>query len=125
MALKTVPSLLSLFAILLAITTETAIAGRNVPNHDSKKEEVKHPDWLFDHHDGSFLIPGIGRVMVPPAFGGGSSPHTPYTGNIGGGSGAGARHTYVPGADDTFVPNPGFEVPIPGSGRGAPNSARP
>ncbi|MCI97636.1 putative cell wall protein, partial [Trifolium medium] len=59
----------------------------------------------------------------PPNFG--LTPNNPYTGGIGGGSGAGAGsgsgsgstgHSYVPGGDDTFVPNPGFEVPIPGSG---------
>lgn len=98
--------------ILVAIATETAVAGRSVP----EKDEVKQPEWLF-HHDGSFLIPGIGRVLVPPAFGG-FSPNTPYTGNAGGGS-------YVPGGDDTFVPNPGFEVPNPANGGAAPAPSRP
>ncbi|MCI69566.1 putative cell wall protein, partial [Trifolium medium] len=64
-----------------------------------------------------FHYPGIGHLGFPPNFG--LNPNNPYTGGIGGGSGAGSGstgHSYVPGGDDTFVPNPGFEVPIPGSG---------
>lgn len=47
----------------------------------------------------------------------GSTPQNPYNG--GGGQGAGSAPAgggYVPGGDDTFIPNPGVEVPIPGSG---------
>ncbi|KAM5580935.1 putative cell wall protein [Rosa sericea] len=105
--------LLSIFVILLAITGQ-AVAGRDVPKN-TNKDEKKEPEFLFGH-DGSFLIPGIGRVLKPHKF----FPYTsPYTAPITGGStGTGASappgRNYVPGGDDTFVPNPGFEVPNPG-----------
>ncbi|XP_039054620.1 putative cell wall protein [Hibiscus syriacus] len=51
----------------------------------------------------------IGRVMVPPVL----EPQNPFCGSIGDSSGGSG---YIPGGDDTFVPNPGFEVPIPGNG---------
>ncbi|OAY34093.1 hypothetical protein MANES_13G149300v8 [Manihot esculenta] len=114
-------TLLVLFAI-----SRQALAGRRVPMksnqspQDSKDVNLKQSDFLFKYHhpradDHSFLIPGIGRVLAPPAF---SVPsHSPYTGTGGSGPGTGG---YVPGGDDTFipnpfVPNPGYEVPNPGS----------
>ncbi|KAF7805910.1 putative cell wall protein [Senna tora] len=77
-------------------------------------------------------IPGVGPVGLPPQnpfTGGGGSTG----GSGGGGSGAAGSpptgRSYVPGGDDTFVPNPGFEVPNPGSGGGGgagiPAPARP
>ncbi|KAF3443870.1 hypothetical protein FNV43_RR13560 [Rhamnella rubrinervis] len=129
MALKTLSSLLPLlfvFLVTFAIEGEAAAGGWTVPEEPAKKDDVKHPEWLI-HHDGSFLIPGIGRVLVPPAFG--FSPYSPSIGSSGSGgstgSGGGANHNHVPGGDDTFVPNPGVEVPNPGSGGGAPGPARP
>nr|POE83176.1 hypothetical protein CFP56_73045 [Quercus suber] len=49
--------------ILLAIAGQ-AIAGRHVS--DSKNVDIKQPDWLIS--DGSVLIPGIGRVTLPPFY---------------------------------------------------------
>ncbi|XP_022764046.1 putative cell wall protein [Durio zibethinus] len=96
--------------ILLAIAGQ-ATATRDIPSNPKNDDQMKQPEWLIEH-DRSVLIPGIGRVMLPPVL----KPHNPYTGgNIGstiGGTG------YIPGGDDTFVPNPGFEVPIPGHGAG-------
>jgi hypothetical protein len=112
------PRAYSFFAFLLIfnivlVTKWQAVAGRSIANDDKKE-----PEFLFkhDHHGKKFHYPGIGHFGFPPNFG-----LTP--GGIGGGSGAGSGsgstgHSYVPGGDDTFVPNPGFEVPIPGGGNG-------
>lgn len=64
----------------------------------------------------------------PPKFG--LTPNNPFTGGTGGtgtgsGSGSPPGRSYVPGGDDTFVPNPGFEVPIPGSGGRVPPALHP
>uniref|UniRef100_A0A5B7AL18 Cell wall protein n=1 Tax=Davidia involucrata TaxID=16924 RepID=A0A5B7AL18_DAVIN len=129
-----------IFNILLAIAGHAVVAGRDIPT-DSKNTDKKQPEWFIEH-DGSVLIPGFGRVMIPKVHKGSSfNPFTynPVTGTSGGGTGSGSigggggsigsgdggSPNYVPGGDDTFVPNPGFEVPIPGSGGGVPAAARP
>ncbi|GMI74808.1 hypothetical protein HRI_001150100 [Hibiscus trionum] len=107
-----------LVGIVLAIAIAMqAVAARNIQKtlKDGGNLE-KHPEWLGGH-DGSVLIPGLGRVMMPPVF----DPQNPFWGGIGdsnGGSG------YIPGGDDTFVPNPGFEVPIPGNGAASAAAAK-
>lgn len=123
---KALLALLLVFSILLA-TTDHTIAGRETPKH-SENADKKQPQFLVDT-DGSFLVPGIGRFMFPKK-GHGFNPFTynPVTGTSGGsagggfggsssGTGGGASHSYVPGGDDTLVPNPGVEVP---SGGGTP-----
>ncbi|XP_047336139.1 putative cell wall protein [Impatiens glandulifera] len=100
-----------------------AQAGRETP----KKVDAKlNPDSFIDG-DGSYLVPGVGRFMLPRP---GQDPfnYNPITGNSGGGLGgtgfgdnsAGASHQYIPGGDDTVVNNPGFEIPIPGVAGGIP-----
>ncbi|KAJ0111289.1 hypothetical protein Patl1_02203 [Pistacia atlantica] len=77
---------------------------------------MKQPEW-FLKSDHSVVIPGIGRILVPPAFTG----HTigGVTGSSGSGTGTGTgTGSHIPGGDDTFVPNPGYEVPTPGTGNG-------
>ncbi|XP_059660975.1 putative cell wall protein [Cornus florida] len=124
---------LLIFNVLLAITVQ----ARDIPTNSKTTDKKLQPD-LFIDHDGSVLIPGIGRVMIPPKFHRGYNPFTynPVTGSSGGsgigsigggsiGSGGGSTGSYVPGGDDTFVPNPGFEVPIPGSGGNVPASESP
>uniref|UniRef100_A0A5B7ALA5 Cell wall protein n=2 Tax=Davidia involucrata TaxID=16924 RepID=A0A5B7ALA5_DAVIN len=131
---------LFIFNILLAIAGH-AVAGRDIPIN-SENTDKKQPE-SFIGHDGTVLIPGFGRVIVPKfgKFGKGSSfnpfTYNPITGTSGGtgigstggggniGSGGGTSRNYVPGGDDTFVPNPGVEVPIPGSGGNVPAAARP
>ncbi|KAF7140644.1 hypothetical protein RHSIM_Rhsim06G0148700 [Rhododendron simsii] len=124
---KTLLALLLVFSILLASTDHT-IAGRNTLEH-SNNADKKQPQFLVDK-DGSFLVPGIGRFMLPKK-GHGFNPFTynPITGTSGGSagrghssSGAGAGHSYVPGGDDTLVPNPGVEVPTGGGSPSTPAS---
>ncbi|CAJ1956536.1 unnamed protein product [Sphenostylis stenocarpa] len=68
-------------------------------------------------------VSGGGSGVEPaPVSGGGSGVEpSPVSG---GGSGVEPAPVsgggYVPGGDDTFVPNPGFEVPSPRSGAGVP-----
>ncbi|CAK9157627.1 unnamed protein product [Ilex paraguariensis] len=120
--------------VLLSLSGH-ALAGRDIPMNDSKNTDKKQPESFFD---GSVLIPGFGRVMVPRI----GSPFNPFTYNpvtgTNGGTGATipgfgsipstggtSSGSYVPGGDDTFVPNPGFEVPTPGSGSSIPAPSGP
>ncbi|XP_020599612.1 putative cell wall protein [Phalaenopsis equestris] len=59
--------------------------------------------------EGSVLIPGIGRYMP------GSHRPKPSISGLDNSGPAAAHARYIPGNDDTFVPNPGYEVPNPGS----------
>lgn len=111
---------------ILLVTTFQAVAKRNIIPKNSNTNDKKEPQWFF-HFDG---LPGLGRAGSPPLFG---TPQNPPTGGGGagseqGGAGAGAGPaggSYVPGGDDTFVPNPGFEVPSPGGSAGVPAPAQP
>ncbi|KAK7335505.1 hypothetical protein VNO80_27390 [Phaseolus coccineus] len=58
---------------------------------------------------------GGNGLESPPVSGGGNGLESPPV------SGGG----YVPGGDDTFVPNPGFVVPSPRSGGGVPVPVNP
>ncbi|XP_045799510.1 putative cell wall protein [Trifolium pratense] len=108
----------SIFIALILINNmllNTTCQARNIIPKNSNTNDKKEPQWFF-HFDG---IPGFGR-MLPPWFG--YTPQTPPNGS-GAESGPGlapAGGSYVPGGDDTFVPNPGVEVPNPGSGGAVP-----
>ncbi|KAK8537208.1 hypothetical protein V6N13_042153 [Hibiscus sabdariffa] len=103
--------------ILLAISGQ-AVAARDMPKND---DQMMHPEFL--KHDRSVLIPGLGRVLLPPVL----KHHHAHTVISGGHIGFGGGHSgsttggssQIPGGDDTFVPNPGFEVPIPGGSSAA------
>jgi len=128
---QTAYSFFALFLIfnILLVTTQQAVAGRSIAKN-SDNDDKKEPQFLFKHDHGKLHYPGIGHLGFPPHFG--LAPNNPFIGGTGGsgsgsgsgsssGSGAGSGssgHNYVPGGDDTFVPNPGFEVPNPGSGGG-------
>ncbi|PKI52963.1 putative cell wall protein [Punica granatum] len=139
---------LSLFTLLLAFAAvlKQAATARDIPAGLNKNDKKK-PDCLLDP-DGNLLIPGIGRVMVPPqsrlplphlghggltvpVAGRGGSVSTPTGGSplsggsppVGGSPPAGG--SYIPGGDDTFVPNPGVEVPNPNRGARTPAPNRP
>ncbi|GFP78806.1 hypothetical protein PHJA_000024100 [Phtheirospermum japonicum] len=101
---------------VVSLTLQT-VAGRNVPT-----DAELQPEWLG--HDRSFLIPGIGRVIVPKKGSHVKSFHyNPITGapsghGVGGSTGGASGRNYVPGGDDTYLPNPGVEVPSPVGGGG-------
>ncbi|XP_015936181.1 putative cell wall protein [Arachis duranensis] len=103
-------------SILLSIASQAVAARNSIPNNSSKNDK-KEPQFMF-RSDGVY-IPGIGRVGLP-----GFQPQNPFLGGSGGGS-APAGGSYVPGGDDTLVPNPGFEVPTPGSGGAVPTPVFP
>ncbi|KAL5132221.1 putative cell wall protein [Glycine soja] len=107
---------LLLIATILLATTWQAVARRHIIPKHSNKGDKKEPQFLFPP-EGNFHFPGFGGVGLPPFFG--FTPQSPNTGGSGLGSGPLGRG-YVPGGDDTFVPNPGFEFPNPGSGGGVP-----
>ncbi|KAK8265148.1 hypothetical protein V6Z11_D12G159000 [Gossypium hirsutum] len=92
---------------ILFVIAGQAIAARDISKND---DQMKQPEFL--KHDRSVLIPGLGRVLLPPVF----KHHNPHTIGTGTHTGSSGRHVVM--SDDTFVPNPGFEVPIP-AGRGA------
>ncbi|GMJ06432.1 hypothetical protein HRI_004312400 [Hibiscus trionum] len=101
----------SLFVgLLFAVGILLAVSGQAI-DMSKNDDQMKHPEFL--KHDRSFLIPGLGRVLLPPVF----KHHHPHSTSHSGGTSTGGNNQ-IPGGDDTFVPNPGFEVPIPG-GRGA------
>ncbi|BAT92264.1 hypothetical protein LR48_Vigan05g151000 [Vigna angularis] len=125
-----------LITTILLATTWQAVARRHTKLKNSYKGDKKEPQFLFPS-DG--YIPGFGRLGFPPFFG-----FTPQNPNIGGGGGGGEVEPapvsgggnglqvppvsgggYVPGGDDTFVPNPGFEVPSPRKGAGVPVPVNP
>ncbi|XP_076883473.1 uncharacterized protein LOC143532262 isoform X2 [Bidens hawaiensis] len=118
-----VMALIFVFNFLISLT----MASRNIPNTNVKKpdDDVKHPENFF-YHDRGYLIPGLGRGIKPKSKEG-FNPFTynPITGsntgfprvsipNLGGFGGG----SYLPGGDDTLVPNPGVEVPNPAGGSG-------
>ncbi|KAL3509424.1 hypothetical protein ACH5RR_028825 [Cinchona calisaya] len=123
--LPSIATFLLIFNILL-ISSGLAISGRKIPTQNPNHLDKKQPQ-SFIGNDGSVLVPGFGRYMFPKK-GSYFDPFTynPVTGTSGGngfnspgsggdtGSSAGG-HSYVPGGDDTNVPNPGFEVPVGGS----------
>ncbi|KAL7142180.1 hypothetical protein ABFS83_08G106700 [Erythranthe nasuta] len=109
-------------SIYLAVHHAT-VEARNIPANAKVQ-----PEW-FGHFDRSVLIPGIGRVMLPPKGSHFKSfNYNPITGSPNGngvsipgvGGGTGSPRSYVPGGDDTLLPNPGVEVPNPSGGSRVP-----
>ncbi|KAI4982071.1 putative cell wall protein [Hordeum vulgare subsp. vulgare] len=91
--------------LILAVLVAAACSGsaaRDVPRA-SKEGAVKRPETF---QEGTVLIPGIGRYEL-------GSHHMPDIGGLDHSIPAAASGQFIPGADDTWVPNPGFEVPNP------------
>ncbi|XP_057506592.1 putative cell wall protein [Actinidia eriantha] len=138
---KSVLAFLLILNILLAIAGPT-LAGRETPK-SSEETDTKQPQSFigrdpsvlipgFGRYMHTKKCKGFNPFNYNPitgtnggtggigSTGGGSSGSggagtSGGAGGIGGssGSGGGAPHNYVPGGDDTFVPNPGVEVPNP------------
>lgn len=85
--------LVLLFLGLFAVA-RLGLAGRGTPAFADKK-------------DSELVTGGTGRYSV-------GTQATPATGGGSGDSGlAATKFQFFPGNDDTFVPNPGFEIPNP------------
>ncbi|KAJ1291472.1 hypothetical protein BS78_02G317900 [Paspalum vaginatum] len=104
----------ALLVLLVALAAAAACsATRPVPAHHNqqqqqhaaaaKEADVKHPDTF---QEGTVLIPGLGRIQI-------GSNYVPDLGGLDHSIPAAVNGQYLPGADDTWVPNPGFEVPNP------------
>ncbi|CAN6205769.1 unnamed protein product [Urochloa humidicola] len=102
-------------ALLLALLVSAAClahpgsATRPVPaqpqqaTSEAEQQDVKRPETV---QEGTVLIPGIGRYEI-------GSHYIPDIGGLDHSIPAAANGQYLPGADDTWVPNPGFEIPNP------------
>lgn len=89
-----------LFFLGLLALCQVALAARGTPASADKKET----ETIFGQ-EGPVVIPGIGGFSL--GVGGRDMPGSDH-------SVPAARHgQYLPGADDTFVPNPGLEIPNP------------
>ncbi|KAK4368542.1 hypothetical protein RND71_012334 [Anisodus tanguticus] len=119
--MSNIVSFLFILGIFLSFSC-CALAGRDMPNTNPKISDKKLQPDSFIPYDGTVLIPGFGRVVVPPK-GSYVNPFTynPITGtNTGSGliipnPGSGSGPGNIPGGDDTLVPNPGVEVPTGGT----------
>ncbi|THU66078.1 hypothetical protein C4D60_Mb05t10400 [Musa balbisiana] len=92
--------LVILFLGLLSFAQVT-LAGRSVPANSDKKETTECVG-----QEGTVVIPGVGRYKI-------GSHEMPAFRGLDHSGPAAANGQYLPGNDDTFVPNPGFEVPNP------------
>lgn len=109
------------FFLLVSSLALEAAAARDLPSGS-----MMQPQMSFDS---SVWVPGLGRFMLPKK-GTKSLDYNPITGSPGGNGvsipgfeGSGGSRSSIPGGDDTFVPNPGMEVPNPsGGGLPAPSS---
>ncbi|KAE8664065.1 hypothetical protein F3Y22_tig00112857pilonHSYRG00225 [Hibiscus syriacus] len=86
------------------------MAARDIPTND---DQMKHPEFLNTTEACSFLALGeccchlFSNITI----------HTPQAVAVSGSPSGG--NSQIPGGDETFVPNPGFEAPIPGGHGGA------
>lgn len=95
------PSLAIAFCCLVLLSLTYATVGAHpVPENSDKKL-----DKDFTQSD-TVRIPGLGRYGV-------GSRGIPSFSGLDHSGPAAANGQYIPGFDDTFVPNPGFEVPNP------------
>ncbi|CAD6223467.1 unnamed protein product [Miscanthus lutarioriparius] len=97
-----------LVVVLVVLAAAVACsATRPVPTQQqavsAAAEDVKRPDTL---QEGTVLIPGLGRYEI-------GSHYIPDIGGLDHSIPAAVHGQFMPGADDTWVPNPGFEVPNP------------
>ncbi|KAL5196868.1 hypothetical protein ABZP36_000380 [Zizania latifolia] len=103
---RSLQALLLVLAVVVVGAACSASAARDVPAEKktaAPAEEAKQPETL---HEGTVLIPGFGRYE----FG---SHYVPDITGLDHSIPAAASGQFLPGADDTWVPNPGFEVPNP------------
>ncbi|KAI4982011.1 putative cell wall protein [Hordeum vulgare subsp. vulgare] len=95
-------ALLVLAALVAAAACPGSATARDVPRA-AEEGAVRRPETI---QEGTVLIPGIGRYEL-------GSHYRPDIGGLDHSIPAAAHGQFIPGADDTWVPNPGFEVPNP------------
>jgi hypothetical protein len=103
-------SLLILAAVLVAAACSAQLgsAARAIPAEKpvvaaAAEDAVKRPETF---QEGTVVIPGIGRYEL-------GTHYRPDLGGLDHSIPAATHSQFLPGADDTWVPNPGFEVPNP------------
>jgi hypothetical protein len=104
-------SLLILAAVMVAAAccAQLGSAARAVPAEKPvavsavAEDAVKRPETF---QEGTVVIPGIGRYEL-------GTHYRPDLGGLDHSIPAATHSQFLPGADDTWVPNPGFEVPNP------------
>lgn len=96
--------LLVLFVTASAARSVATAAAVKDLDAKARPEEKKEKDCV---QEGTVVIPGVGRYAV------GSHEEAPDIGGLDHSIPAAVSGHYLPGADDSFVPNPGFEVPNP------------
>nr|CAB3458349.1 unnamed protein product [Digitaria exilis] len=90
-------------AQLGSATRPIPVAQAAQAQQQATEEDVKRPETF---QEGTVLIPGIGRYEI-------GSHYIPDIGGLDHSIPAAVNGQYLPGADDTWVPNPGFEIPNP------------
>ena len=93
------------FLVLLSFI-HAAVGARAVPASSGKNESAHAAPASSDKKEKDCIqegTPGTGLELPPLSGFDHSGP-------------AAAHGQYIPGTDDTFVPNPGFEVPNPARG---------
>uniref|UniRef100_A0ACD5UM97 Uncharacterized protein n=1 Tax=Avena sativa TaxID=4498 RepID=A0ACD5UM97_AVESA len=103
---KSAPLLILAVLVAAACFAQLGMAARAVPAEKpvaAADDAVKRPETF---HEGTVLIPGIGRYEL-------GTHYRPDLGGLDHSIPAAAHGQFLPGADDTWVPNPGFEVPNP------------
>uniref|UniRef100_A0A0D9X0F0 Cell wall protein n=1 Tax=Leersia perrieri TaxID=77586 RepID=A0A0D9X0F0_9ORYZ len=98
----------ALKALLVLAALVAAVSARSVPADEKKTaapadQDVKQTETF---HEGTVLIPGMGRFEL-------GSHYVPDITGFDHSVPAAESGQFIPGADDTWVPNPGFEVPNP------------
>jgi hypothetical protein len=103
---KSASLLILVVLVATACFARLGSAARDVPVEKPVavvEDAVKRPETF---QEGTVLIPGIGRYEL-------GTHYMPDLGGLDHSIPAAASGQFIPGADDTWVPNPGFEVPNP------------
>ncbi|XP_078156633.1 cell wall protein precursor [Carex rostrata] len=102
-----------LLLMIFSSLTQLSIAARATPRTEKtvaksttqvSSTDKKQTDC---EQDGSVLIPGLGRYMA------GSNYNGPDFSGLDHSIPAATHGQYLPGIDDTIIPNPGLEIPNP------------
>ncbi|KAF3339520.1 putative cell wall protein [Carex littledalei] len=115
MASNSKPCYLSILLLLIIFSsfTQLSVAARPTPRTEktvaksttqASSTDKKQTDC---EQESSVVVPGIGRYMA------GSNYHGPDFSGLDHSIPAATHAQYLPGIDDTIIPNPGLEIPNP------------